>query len=110
MAIDSVLILETDTTLLTVPASKKYAITTILVSNYSTSTAIINDSSFSMHVFKGSGDTKADKNKILNNIPMPAQETFTFNVERLILEEGDRVIVIGASSDKLNATISYLEV
>ena len=41
---------------------------------------------------------------------MPAQETFTFNVERLILEEGDRVIVIGASSDKLNATISYLEV
>lgn len=63
-----------------------------------------------MHVLKGSGDTKADKNKILNNIPMPAQETFTFNVERLILEEGDRVIVIGASSDKLNATISYLEV
>ena len=61
-------------------------------------------------MLKGSGDTKADKNKILNNIPMPAQETFTFNVERLILEEGDRVIVIGASSDKLNATISYLEV
>jgi hypothetical protein len=110
MAINSVLILETDTILLEVPADKKYAITTILISNYSTSTASINDSSFDMHVLKGSGDTKANKNKILNNISMPAQETFTFSLERLILEEGDRVIAIGANSDKLNATISYLEV
>lgn len=110
MAINSALILETDTIILSVPANKKYAITTLLVCNYSTSTSTINDSSFDMHVIKGSGGVKGNANKILNNISMPAQETFTFNVERLILEEGDRVVLISPDSDKLSATISYLEV
>lgn len=110
MAINSVLILETDTTLLSVPAAKKYAVTTILVNNYSTSTNSVNDSSFDMHVIAGSGGVKSDANKVLNNISMPAQETFSFNVERLILDEGDRIIMISPDSDKLNATISYLEV
>jgi len=110
MAINSALILETDTTLLSVPSDKKYAITTLLVCNYSTSTNSINDSSFDMHVIKGSGGVKSNANKILNNISMPSQETFTFNVERLILEEGDRVVLISPDSDKLSATISYLEV
>jgi hypothetical protein len=41
---------------------------------------------------------------------MPAQETFSFNTERLILEEGDRVVLISPDSDKLSAIISYLEV
>jgi hypothetical protein len=63
-----------------------------------------------MHVIKGAGGVKSNANKVLNNINMPTQETFTFNVERLILEEGDRVILISANSDKLSATISYLEV
>ena len=110
MAINSVKILETDTTLLSVPAGKKYAITTILVSNYSTSVTAVNNSSFDMHVIQGSGGVKNDTNKVLNNIEMPAQETFAFNIERLILEEGDRVVMISPDSDKLNATISYLEV
>lgn len=110
MAINSVKILETDTTLLDVPAGKKYAITTVLVSNYSTSTTSVNDSSFDMHVIQGSGGVKSDDNKVLNNISMPAQETFSFNVERLILEEGDRIVMISPDSDKLNATVSYLEV
>ena len=110
MAIASVKILETDTIILNVPSGKKYAITTLLVCNYASSTATINDSSFDMHVIKGSGGVKSDTNLILNNISMPAQETFTFNVERLILEEGDRVVLISPDSDKLSATISYLEV
>lgn len=110
MAINNVLILETDTVLLTVPSGKKYAVTTILVNNYSTSTSSVNDSSFDMHVIKGSGGVKSNTNKVLNNIEMPAQETFTFSVERLILEEGDRIVMISPNSDKLNATVSYLEV
>jgi hypothetical protein len=110
MAINSVNILETDTVLLSVPAGKKYAVTTILFSNYSTSTTSVNDSSFDMHVIQGAGGLKSDTNKVLNNVSMPAQETFSFNIERLILEEGDRIVVISPDSDKLNATISYLEV
>jgi len=77
MAITSALIQETDTIILTVPAGEKYAITTLLVCNYSTSTNSIYDSSFDMHVILGSG-TKSNANKILNNVSMPAQETFTY--------------------------------
>jgi len=110
MAINNVLILSTDTTALSVPAGKKYAITTLLVCNYGTSTNSINDSSFNMYVIKGSGGVKSSTNLVLNNVSLPAQETFTFNVERLILEEGDRVILNSPDDDKLSATISYLEV
>jgi len=41
---------------------------------------------------------------------MPAQETFSFNTERLILEEGDSVVLNSPDSNRLSATISYLEV
>lgn len=110
MAINSALILDTDTTILSVPSGKKYAITTILVCNYAGTTNSANDSSFNMHVIAGSGGVKSNANLVLNAISMPAQETFTFNVERLILEEGDRVVLNSPDSDLLSATISYLEV
>jgi hypothetical protein len=109
MAIQSANILETDTVILEVPAGKKFAITTLLVCNYASSSSSINNSSFDMHVIASAG-AKNNSNKVLNNISMPAQETFTFNVERLILEGGDRVVLTSPNSDRLSATISYLEV
>jgi hypothetical protein len=109
MAIQSANILETDTVILEVPAGKKYAVTTLLVCNYAATASSINNSSFDMHVTTGGGP-KNNSNKVLNNISMPAQETFTFNVERLILEGGDRIVLTSTNSDRLSATISYLEV
>jgi hypothetical protein len=109
MAIQSANILETDTVILEVPAGKKFAITTLLVCNYASSLSSINNSSFDMHVIE-SASAKSNTNKVLNNISMPAQETFTFNIERLILEGGDKVVLISPNSDRLSATISYLEV
>jgi hypothetical protein len=110
MAINSTLIGATDTTILTVPADKKYAVTTLLVCNYASTTDAANNSSFSMHVILGSGGVKGNSNLVLNSVEMTAQDTFSFNTERLILEEGDRVVLISPDSDKLSATISYLEV
>jgi len=110
MAINTVLIGATDTIALQVPPGLKYALTTILVCNYAATTDPSNDSSFDMHVIKTAGGVKGNLNKVLNNIEMPAQETFSFNTERLILEEGDRVVLISPDSDKLSAVISYLEV
>jgi hypothetical protein len=109
MAIQSVNIIETDTVILEVPAGKKYAITTLLVCNYSQTSSSINNSSFNMYVV-ASGSVKSNTNLILNNVSMTAQETFSFNVERLILEGGDRVVLTSPNSDRLSATISYLEV
>ena len=110
MAINSALILSTDTTLLNVPAGKTYAITTVLVCNYAPTTDISNDSSLNLHIIKGSGGVKSNTNKVLNAVAMPAQETFTFSVERIILEEGDRLVLNSPDPDKLSATVSYLEV
>lgn len=110
MAILNAAIQTTDTTILTVPAGKKYAITTLLVCNTATDDGTgSNDSSFDMHVIPD-GQTKSDTNLVLNNLEVSAADTFTFNVERLILEENDRVVLVGQSPTNLSATISYLEV
>ena len=110
MAILNAAVQTTDTTILTVPAGKKYAITTLLVCNVGIDDGTgTNDSVFDMHVIPD-GQTKADRNLVLNNLSVSAADTFTFNVERLILEENDRVVLVGQSPTNLSATISYLEV
>lgn len=110
MAISNAAIATTDTTILTVPSGKKYAITTLLVCNTGIDDGTgINDTVFDMHVIP-SGQTKSDTNLVLNNLGVSSADTFTFNVERLILEENDRVVLVGQSPTNLSATISYLEV
>ena len=110
MAIVNSLISTTDTTLITVPAGKKYAMTTILVCNNATDDGTTaNDTTFDMHVIK-SGQSRNKTNIVLNDIPVTASDTFTFNVERIILEQDDRIVFVGANPTNLSVTISYLEV
>lgn len=110
MAILNAAIQTTDTTILTVPAGKKYAITTLLICNIGTDDGTgSNDTSFDMHVIPD-GQTKSNTNLVLKTLTVSAADTFTFNVERLILEENDRVVLVGQSPTNLSATISYLEV
>jgi hypothetical protein len=63
-----------------------------------------------MYITQGIGGSVSNTNKILNNVSVPAQETFTLSTERIILEENDRIIMISTDPDKLSATVSYLEV
>jgi hypothetical protein len=110
MSIANATINTTDTIVLTVPADKSYAITTILICNVAvddgTGTA---DTNFDMHVIP-SGQTKTDTNLVINNVEVAAEDTFTFNVERLVLDQGDQIVFVGKSPTNLSATISYLEV
>jgi len=96
-----------DTTLLTVPVGKRYAITNVLVCNTATSGA--NDTVFDMHLVK-SGEPKSIANMILRSCPVPVGETFTFDNEKIILEEGDSVVMLGELPANLSATISWMEV
>lgn len=112
MAIESVAIANINTTLLTVPADKRYAITTIMVCN----TAQPNpeheedgETLFDMHFVK-SGEPKSDTNMVIKSLILPAGETFTFDSEKVVLEAGDRIILLGESPTNLSATVSYLEV
>jgi hypothetical protein len=110
MAIVNAAIATTDTTLLTVPAGKKYAITTLLVCNTATDDGTgAGDTKFDCHVIPD-GQSKATTNLIINDLEVAAADTFTFAAERLILEEGDRVVVVGTTPTNLSATLSYLEV
>lgn len=111
MAIVNAQLTTTQLDILTVPADKSYAITNILVCNTSSTDA----ASFDLH-FIPSGDALANKvTRVVNELSLPAGETFTFDSERIVLEAGDKVAFvaepdIGASLTDLAATVSYLEV
>lgn len=110
MAIVNAQIATTDTILITVPASKKYAITTVLVCNNQFDDGSgANDTTFDMHVIP-SGQSKTDRNIVLHDLKVSAADTFTFNVERLILEADDRLVFVGTNPTNLSVTVSYLEV
>jgi len=114
MAIDYVAIANTDTDLVVVPAGKQYAITTIMVCN---TWALVNNpedeldglTNFDMHFVK-SGGTKSAVNQVINQLEIPAGETFTFDSEKIILSEGDKIVVVGDSPTNLSAMVSWLEV
>lgn len=112
MAIVNAAIASIDTTVLTVPAGKQYAITTIMVCNTWTPNPLDEDdgkTNFDMHLIP-SGDAKSSVNQVINELELPAGETFTFDTEKVVLGEGDSVLVVGDSPTNLSITVSYLEV
>jgi hypothetical protein len=112
MAIANALITNTDTELLVVPAGKRYAITTILVCNTWTPNPGHEEdgqTNFDLH-FVPDGQAKGNVNMVVRNLILPAGETFTFDSEKIILEEGDKIVLLGESPTNLSATVSYLEV
>jgi hypothetical protein len=109
MSIENTLISTTNTALIIVPNNKTYAVTSLMICNYSSVATEAYDSSFSVHVIK-SGDTKSNANMILNNVPLTAQDSFTFSIEKIILDAGDSIVLTAADNDRLSATLSYLEV
>lgn len=111
MAIENSLI-SGATVLLTVPAGKRYAITTIMVCNTALPEPVDTDegiTDFDMHFIKN-GDSRSFANTVIRALTLPAGETFTFDSEKIVLDEGDSVEIVGGSPENLAATISYLEV
>ena len=94
-----------------VPTGKTYAITNILVCNNSTSAA----ATFDMHLVKSGTALSNAVIRVVNDLSLPAKESFTFDSEKIILEQGDKIVLIGspdigAGLTDLSATVSYLEV
>lgn len=112
MAISNTLVASGDNTLLVVPAGKRYAITTILVCNTVTPNPIHEEDGqtvFDLHLVP-QGQAIGDQNMIVRSLVLPAGETFTFDSEKIVLEEGDYINIAGESPAVLSATVSYLEV
>jgi len=98
-------------TILTVPASTRYAITTIMVCNNDAT----DDATFDLHFVPNGDPLDNNVTRVINNLTLPAGETFTFDSEKVILEAGDTVQFVaepdaGSGNTDLSATVSYLEV
>jgi hypothetical protein len=110
MAIKNSVLPASQLNLVTVPIDKTYAITTILVCNH----ALTGSATFNLHLIT-SGNAIGNDNIIVSNLELPAGETFTFDSEKIVLDQGD-YIAFSASPDNgtgntdLTATVSYLEV
>ena len=110
MAIANALIGTTNTTLLTVPAGKQYAITTLMVcnnGNYDSGGA--NDCAFDLHIVPD-GQAIGNSNIVVNNLNVAGADTFTFDTEKIIVDENDTVVLVAQIANRLTATLSYLEV
>lgn len=100
------------TDILTVPTGKSWAVTTILFCNTSLPQDIYTDGGdtfLDLHLCKNNA-AAGPGNQVLNNIPIPAGETFSFDTEKIILEAGDAIKAATTSPTNITATVSYIEV
>jgi hypothetical protein len=125
MAVKSVRLRNENLEVLVPPTEKTYAITTVTVCNNSSTES----SSFDMHVVASgdpisAGQHDPNATKVINNLTLAPEETFTFDTEKVVLGEGDKVVFFsqpGIMDDpsgvpgnmmltNLGVMISYLEV
>lgn len=124
MAIVNNQVSNTQSSSLQVSAGKSFAITNILVCNTYNPTAgdaNTHDASFDLHFVRNGDALSNQKTCAIRELNLPAGETFTFDTERIILEEGDEVVLIAEPAiylddqdnttlTDLTVTISYMEV
>ena len=99
----------TPTTIYT--SSNETAITTLIFCNttaYNPATPTADTVKLTLHAVPY-GNPVGDDNMIINEMPIPAGETFTFDTEKMVLENGDYLRVI-ADVSGLSATVSYMSV
>ena len=110
MAIQSVAISTSNTVLYT--SSGNNAVTCIWVCNtaaYNPANPTANSTYLDLH-FVRNGDGVTTTNLIVNQLPVPAGETVTFDTEKIILANGDTVVASSAAPANLVATISTISV
>jgi len=122
MAIESSFIETTGTDLITVPSGENWAITTIIICNtfaVDPTDDQAGKTSFDLHLLQD-GATATDTNRVINGLELQAGETFTFDSEKIILSEGEKIYAIGTPQDtspgallgntSMSVLVSYLEI
>jgi hypothetical protein len=104
-------------TMLTVPTGQSYAITNIIVCNtYDPNAADPQDETceFDLHLIPSTGSYSDTITSVVRRLSLPAGETFTFDTERVVLDEGDQVVINGSASvggtGRLACTVSYMRI
>lgn len=95
MAIKSIRLARENRTLLEAPVGKSYAITSIIVCNNSNTGNCV----FDMHLV-ATGDpisngtaNELTGSRVINNLALEPEESFTFDTEKIILGPGDKVVL-----------------
>lgn len=99
--------------LLGVPPGSRYAVTTIMVCNPHTGTG--ETLTFDLHLVDngvGGAGVSDTRTIVVKDLTLPAGETFTFDSEKVVLDENQSVVISSTpvNGNALAATISYLEV
>ena len=87
------------------------AITTLIFCNtnqFNAGAPTANTVTLTLHIVPNA-TSAGPGNMIVNQLPIPAGETFTFDTEKVILTQGDSVVAF-ASAANLSAVISYMSV
>lgn len=111
MAIENARLETTQKDVLVVPTGKTFAITNILVCNTSTG----DSAEFDMHFLKSGQALSNNITAVIRQLELSPTETFTFDSERVVLDEGDKLSFVaspdvGSGFTDLAVTVSYLEV
>lgn len=110
MAIQSVAIAATNTTIFTATGDKMVA--TIIFCNQELPNPLQLDSNttyLDLHLVPD-GDTPDTVNRIVNGLMIPAGETVFFDTERIVLQDGDSVVASTTSPAVITATISTVDI
>lgn len=86
-------------------------VTTLMICNHHASTDAIVD----VWVIPGTGvprvqGTKANANQILKNLQIVAGDTFVMDMEKLVLNDVDKIVVRANADDVVNCVISSMAV
>lgn len=105
MAITNSAITATGTDIFTAGGSgQEHAVTCVIFCNISTSDAVL-----TVHVIPNGG-LVSNTNRIINELTVPAKETFTFDTEKMILNSGDKFYATADSNNRLVVTVSHMRV
>jgi hypothetical protein len=84
---------------------QEHAATCLMFCNISSSNAML-----TVRYVKNGGNTTTDPNTVIYNLIIPHGETFSFDSEKIILEEGDYIFAKSSGNDQLVVTASTLRV
>jgi hypothetical protein len=86
------------------PADQEHAVTCVVFCNTSASPATI-----SVYAVPSGGNVGASS-QVIKDLDLPAGETFTFDTEKFVLAEGDRLHATCSASNSVTATVSSMRV
>lgn len=111
MAITNAAILATNTDIYV--SSGNNAITTVIVCNkvtFDPLNPLVGQTNLYLYAVPNGGSANDNLNLIVNGLPIPAGETVTFDQEKMVLANGDKLVAKSDSPANLVVTVSTLAV